>query len=68
MPQEPQWKLVKFSGPQFIVDGQVDTNEEGTEHLSMPIGPFASAFEAETYMESLGPLWGVWEVMPLWHP
>lgn len=55
-----------MSRPMYIVDGKLSFDVEGQEQLSMPIGPFLSHDRAERFMESLGALFGEYEVRPLW--
>lgn len=50
----------------YIVDGQVDLDPDGQEHLSMPLGPFESVEAAEKYMLAQGPLWGTWTIRAVW--
>lgn len=52
----------------FTIYGDIYANDSGTTPLPSPIGPFDSREDARLFMWKMRPLWGSWEIRPLYTP
>lgn len=53
---------------QFVIEADATYDAEGISPLPRLIGPFPDRAAAGRYLDSLGPLWGEFDVAPIFPP
>lgn len=65
---DPEATSLDLDEEQCVVVCEAYRDDAGSDPLPRLIGPFASRDQAAAHMDSLGPLWGSWNVSPIATP